>query len=78
MTYWQRTLNGDDKAVDVVLRILESLRRMFGIDAPTRVDARIEEYGDGGGTLIERMRARVAIEASQNIVDGSTNGHHPI
>ena len=64
-------------AADRVLRILEAERRMFGLDAPVKVDARHREIPGEGGTLIDRMQQRYIQEQEANVVEGkgrSTGG----
>ena len=72
--FWPQAMEGDEAAAATVVRVLKSLREMYGLDEPTRVDARVSDMAgaEGAGTLIDRMRARAL--ASGNIIEG--NGHH--
>jgi hypothetical protein len=37
---WTKALNGDVRAVDSVLRIMERRAKLLGLDAPTKIDWR--------------------------------------
>lgn len=39
---WQAALQGDDKAVDQCLRIIDQRRRLYGLDRPAKIDATVE------------------------------------
>lgn len=39
-TRWERALDGDDEALDRVLKILDKRYRLLGLEAPKRVDLR--------------------------------------
>jgi hypothetical protein len=43
---WANAVKGDVKAVGAVLRIMERRARLFGLDAPIQVDARISDATD--------------------------------
>ena len=39
---WRRVQNGDERAVDRVLRIMERRAKLLGLDAPTKVDLAVQ------------------------------------
>ena len=55
---WKRVLEGDDKAINTMLRLSERRSRLLGLDAPTRIAAEVTTYE--GGTDIDREVARLA------------------
>ena len=80
--FWPRMLSGDEKATDRVLRVLEQIRELLGLDMPRRV----EVSGEGGGpillTTLEQLWA-MALESKEKrqIVEGEakelTDGNLP-
>ena len=58
LALWRRVQDGDEKAVDRVLRIMERRARLLGLDAA----ARTELSGAGGGPLALAIVARQARE----------------
>jgi DNA-binding CsgD family transcriptional regulator len=74
LSFWPDSMTGNVEAAGVVLKVLKGLREMFGLDSPTRIDARIQEVENGGGTLIERMKARAAMDAENRIINGDLAG----
>jgi len=55
---WAKAIQGDTKAVDAVLRIMDRRARLMGLDSPTKVAAEVTSYE--GGTEIDREVARLA------------------
>jgi len=72
---WARALNGDDKAVDRVLRIMEHRARYLGLYAPTKVQMETVVY-DAGTIEGEVARLRLLLEqpsGEQGVLDGSSS-----
>jgi hypothetical protein len=53
---WERAKEGDIKAIDAVLRILDRRVRILGLDAPTKIQAEIVTYD---GSILEEHTQRV-------------------
>jgi len=53
---WDRAKEGDIKAIDAVLRILDRRTRILGLDAPTKIQAEIVTYD---GSILEEHTQRI-------------------
>jgi hypothetical protein len=53
---WERAKDGDIKAIDAVLRILDRRTRILGLDAPTKIQAEIITYD---GSILEEHTQRI-------------------
>jgi hypothetical protein len=54
---WERAKDGDIRAIDAVLRIIDRRARLLGLDAPQKIQAEVVNY-DGATNLdaqIERI-----------------------
>ena len=62
-TYWQPAVNGNLRAADYVLRVIDKRAKLLGLDAPLKVQAEVVTYD---GSDLDREVERVArlIEAS--------------
>ena len=64
-TYWDPAIEGNLRAADFVLRVIDRRARILGIDAPQKIQAEVVNY-DGSGSLdteVDRI-ARI-IEAAE-------------
>lgn len=64
---WRQAINGDLRAVQTVLRVMERRARLFGLDAPVRI-----EVSDQIDRQLEELAASmppVIVEAEVNRVD---------
>lgn len=64
---WPQAIGGDIKAVTAVIRVMERRARLFGLDAPVKVDASVVEVTQADlemEELVREAKARVAIEDS--------------
>lgn len=68
---WGRVVQGDDKAIMTALRILDRRARYLGLDAPTRIEAKVET--DAG--MIDREVARLVELLEKN--DGPAKEQQP-
>jgi hypothetical protein len=53
---WDRAKEGDIKAIDAVLRILDRRTRILGLDAPTKIQAEIITYD---GNILQEHTQRI-------------------
>jgi hypothetical protein len=62
-TYWQPAVNGNLRAADYVLRVIDKRAKLLGLDAPMKVQAEVVTYD---GSDLDREVERVArlIEAA--------------
>jgi len=62
-TYWQPAVNGNLRAADFVLRVIDKRSKLLGLDAPMKVQAEVVTYD---GSDLDREVERVArlIEAA--------------
>lgn len=71
ISYWPRMLRGDIKAAELIMRVLERISKLRGLDAPAKVDLRMIEdearqlaakLGLDADDLMDEAR-RIAVEA---------------
>lgn len=62
-TYWQPAVNGNLRAADFVLRVIDKRAKLLGLDAPLKVQAEVVTY-DGSDLDAEVERVARLIEAS--------------
>ena len=65
-TYWQPAVNGNLRAADFVLRVIDKRAKLLGLDAPMKVQAEVVTYD---GSDLDREVERVA-----RIIEASTIG----
>ena len=73
---WPKAQQGDLRAIDTVLRILQRRASLFGLDMPTRVDVT---------TMSQPIKAYVSVDGSWKgpdewddlLPEVSRNGHSP-
>jgi hypothetical protein len=65
---WERAKDGDIKAIDAVLRILDRRTRILGLDAPTKIQAEIVTYD--GSILEEHTQRIVDLVRSTRVTEG--------
>ena len=61
-TYWQPAVNGNLRAADYVLRVIDKRAKLLGLDAPLKVQAEVVTY-DGSNLDAEVERVARLIEA---------------
>jgi len=61
-TYWQPAVNGNLRAADYVLRVIDKRAKLLGLDAPLKVQAEVVTY-DGSDLDAEVERVARLIEA---------------
>jgi len=66
-TYWQPAVNGNLRAADYVLRVIDKRAKLLGLDAPLKVQAEVVTYD---GSDLDREVERVA-----RIIEASTIGN---
>jgi hypothetical protein len=62
-TYWQPAVNGNLRAADYVLRVIDKRAKLLGLDAPLKVQAEVVTY-DGSDLDAEVERVARIIEAA--------------
>ena len=62
MAVWARALQGDPKAVDTVLKIMDRRSRLLGLDAPTKMQVEATNY-DGSTIDAEVAKLRLILES---------------
>lgn len=62
-TYWQPAVNGNLRAADYVLRVIDKRAKLLGLDAPLKVQAEVVTY-DGSDLDAEVERVARLIEAA--------------
>ena len=55
-TYWQPAVNGNIRAADFILRVIDKRAKILGLDAPTKIQAEVVTY-DGGTDLDSEVDA---------------------
>lgn len=65
---WERAKEGDIKAIDAVLRILDRRVRILGLDAPSKIQAEIVTYD--GNILEEHTQRIVELVRSTRVPEG--------
>jgi hypothetical protein len=65
---WERAKDGDIKAIDAVLRILDRRTRILGLDAPTKIQAEIVTYD--GSILEEHTQRIIDLVRSTRVTEG--------
>ena len=54
---WEKAVGGDLRAIDTSLRIMERRAKLFGLDAPNKIQAEVIEYQ--GGTELDKEITRL-------------------
>jgi hypothetical protein len=72
---WDRVLQGDIKAIETMLKILERDAKLYGLDMPVRTEVEVTTYD--GNLLRERTREiiqtiREIRESTDSVGDGSS------
>ena len=59
LAYWQKALDGDHAAAQIVLRIFDRRARLFGLDEPAKIDitAFLEKAAEEAGIDVEEIIA---------------------
>jgi hypothetical protein len=65
-TYWQPAVNGNQRAAEFVLRVIDKRAKLLGLEAPLKVQAEVVTYD---GSDLDREVERVA-----RIIEASTIG----
>lgn len=65
-TYWQPAVNGNQRAAEFVLRVIDKRAKLLGLEAPLKVQAEVVTYD---GSDLDREVERVA-----RIIEASTVG----
>lgn len=71
MGIWERAKDGDIRAIDAVLRIIDRRTRILGLDAPHKIQAEVLTYD---GAILEQHTARIVELIRQNRVTQSDMG----
>jgi hypothetical protein len=50
-TYWEPAVQGNMRAGEFVLKIMDRRAKFLGLDAPTKIQAEVVSYEGGAGTL---------------------------
>ena len=72
LTYWQPAVQGNLRAADFILKVIDKRAKLLGLDAPVKVQAEVVTYD---GTDLDREVERYArlIEAGAIITDTATD-----
>jgi hypothetical protein len=74
-TYWQPAVNGNLRAADFILRVIDKRAKILGLDAPTKIQAEVVTY-DGGTNLDAEVEAIARlIDASRTVADDGAEIH---
>jgi hypothetical protein len=65
---WERAKDGEIKAIDAVLRILDRRTRILGLDAPSKIQAEIVTYD--GNILEEHTQRIIDLVRSTRVTSG--------
>jgi hypothetical protein len=69
-TYWEPAIQGNMRAGEFVLKIMDRRAKFLGLDAPTKIQAEVVNYDGGAGSL------DAEVDAIARIIDGL--GEQPI
>jgi hypothetical protein len=64
-TYWEPAVEGNLRAADFVLRVIDRRARILGIDAPQKIQAEVVNYDGTGSIDAEVDRIARIIEAAE-------------
>ena len=64
-TYWEPAVEGNLRAADFVLRVIDRRARILGIDAPQKIQAEVVNYDGVGSIDAEVDRIARIIEAAE-------------
>ena len=72
VTYWQPAVQGNLRAADFILKVIDKRAKLLGLDAPVKVQAEVVTYD---GTDLDREVERYArlIESGAIITDTATD-----
>jgi hypothetical protein len=76
-TYWEPAIQGNLRAADYVLKVIDRRAKILGIDAPQKIQAEVVTY-DGTGSLdaeVERI-ARIIDAAERETADATIIEQH--
>jgi hypothetical protein len=76
-TYWEPAIQGNLRAADYVLKVIDRRAKILGIDAPQKIQAEVVTY-DGTGSLdaeVERI-ARIIDAAERQTTDATIIEQH--
>jgi hypothetical protein len=74
-TYWQPAVQGNLRAADFILRVIDKRAKILGLDAPTKIQAEVVTY-DGGTNLDAEVEAIARlIDANRAVDDDGTEIH---
>jgi hypothetical protein len=65
-TYWEPAVEGNLRAADFVLRVIDRRARILGIDAPQKIQAEVVNYEGVGSIDAEVDRIARIIEAAEH------------
>ena len=65
-TYWEPAVEGNLRAADFVLRVIDRRARILGIDAPQKIQAEVVNYDGIGSIDAEVDRIARIIEAAEH------------
>ena len=65
-TYWDPAIQGNLRAADFVLRVIDRRARILGIDAPQKIQAEVVNYEGSGNLNAEVERIARIIEAADH------------
>jgi hypothetical protein len=63
-TYWEPAIQGNMRAGEFVLRIMDRRAKFLGLDAPTKIQAEVVNYDGGAGSL------DAEVDAIARLIDG--------
>ena len=76
--YWGKAIGGDLHAAQYVLRVIESRRKLLGVDAPIRQQIEMVTYdGNAVKTELERILASRSDSGPQSIVASGSSESEP-
>lgn len=55
MAVWNRAVSGSESAINTVLRIMDRRARLFGLDAPSKVDVRTDALDSEIDSLLAQL-----------------------
>lgn len=74
-TYWRPAVEGNLRAADFILRVIDKRAKILGLDAPTKIQAEVVTY-DGGTNLDAEVDAIAKlIDAQRTVTDDGEQIH---
>ena len=61
---WNRAVEGDEKAIDTILKIQARKARLLGLDAPEKVDTTMSVTNEDRAKLVDQLTAEVVANAA--------------